>query len=194
MLAATRQAMLSGIPEPFWSRSLEDGSEVRCYEQLGRFFAIAFAGQAGKPASHYRYRTREQAIEAGNEFVASRASHAEYRAKRKAKRKAERAAHVTTLEPGRILVNSWGYDQTNINYYQVISVSPSGRSCVIREIGAKSVDGEHYMTGYCWPLKDHFVGEPMTKRIGEGDSVKIHDWGSWAHPWTPKADRWTAYA
>ena len=107
--------------------------------------------------------------------------------------RAERQAFRTALMPGSVLVNSWGYDQTNIDYYQVVAVSETGRSVTIRPIAARSHE-DGFMQGTCWPLADHFTGPEMVKRVGPGDSIKVHDWGSWAHLWTPGLNRWTAYA
>lgn len=170
-----------------------DGTAVRLYAQPNvtgelRYYLIAFAGTSGKPAAHVSYRDEGRARVAAAQFLDGRKAHAE----RVAFTRTARRRFQTTLEPGRILVNTWGYDQTNVDYYQVVEVSPSRRSVVIRKIAARSTE-EGWLQGSCWPLADEFIGSPMLKRVGEGESVKIHDWGSWARPWTPKADHWTAY-
>lgn len=41
---------------------------------------------------------------------------------------------------GDILYSSWGYDQTNIDWYQVVSVSPSGKSANVRKISGRTVE------------------------------------------------------
>ena len=43
-------------------------------------------------------------------------------------------------------MSMWGYDQTNIDYYQVVEVSASRKTVKIRPIAQRSVDGEQYMT------------------------------------------------
>jgi len=187
--AASRAGHTSRIMAPAFSESLPDGSLAMAYEEAGRAFGIAFAGTAGKPAHHYRYRDMGRAIEACQQFLAGRRGHAEYMATRRK----ERTAYQTTLEPGTVLMSMWGYDQTNIDYYQVVEVSPSRKTVKIRPIAQRSVEGEQYMTGSCWPLADAFTGPAMVKRIGHGDCVHLTSYSS-ASPWTPKADRWTAYA
>jgi hypothetical protein len=37
-------------------------------------------------------------------------------------------AHTVGIKAGDYFSGSWGYDQTNIDYYQVVSVSKSGRT------------------------------------------------------------------
>jgi len=170
-----------------------DGSDVRVYLQDTprgpRAVLLAYLGTAGRPSTYCTYRDEARAIEAAKAMLAGKAAQAD----RVKARRAQVAAWQTKLQAGSVLRHSWGYDQTNIDYYEVVSVHPSGKTCSIRKIAARTVPDTD-MTGYSWPLVGQYIGEPVTKRIGEGDSVKICDWGSWAHPWVPKADRWTAYA
>jgi len=46
---------------------------------------------------------------------------------------------VKPVAVGDIFEMSWGYDQTNVNYFQVTRITPKG--CYVREIGASSVPG-----------------------------------------------------
>lgn len=46
---------------------------------------------------------------------------------------------------GDTFYTSWGYDQTNTEHYKVIGVSPSGKTCKIRQIGSKTVKGSEGM-------------------------------------------------
>lgn len=187
--SASRASYLHRITAPTFSESLPDGSLAMAYEEAGRAYGIAFAGTAGRPSHYYRYRDMARAIEAAQQFLAGRRAHAE----RTAARRAERTAYQTKLQPGTVLRSMWGYDQTNIDYYQVVEVSASRKTVKIRPIAQRSVDGEQYMTGSCWPLADHFTGPAMVKRISQGDCVHLTSYSS-ASPWEPKADHWTAYA
>ena len=63
---------------------------------------------------------------------------------------------------GDILYDSWGYEQTNIDFYQVIEVKP--KSVIIRPIG-QEVTEEGNMSGHTIPIKDCFTGEPVTKKL-----------------------------
>ena len=46
----------------------------------------------------------------------------------------------TTPQVGDILRATWGYDQTNVDYYQVTRITPSGASIGIRPIGYADVE------------------------------------------------------
>lgn len=46
---------------------------------------------------------------------------------------------MTTPAVGAFYVRSWGYDQTNINFYKVIEVTASGKSVRLQEWGSRLV-------------------------------------------------------
>lgn len=46
-----------------------------------------------------------------------------------------------TVEVGDVFESSWGYDQTNVDYYEVVGFTPSGKSVKLRKIGAIGVPG-----------------------------------------------------
>ncbi|WP_433863153.1 hypothetical protein [Sphingobacterium thalpophilum] len=68
---------------------------------------------------------------------------------------------------GDIFVESWGYEQTNVDFYQVIKVNKA--SVVLRKIGSKSLQATGWASDEVEPLKDDFVGEQTwTKRTKQG--------------------------
>ena len=94
---------------------------------------------------------------------------------------------------GDIFVCSWGYDQTNIDYYKVLEVK--NKSVVISAIGQDRNYTGH-MQGECNPLPDVVIGEPKTKRIlpnGDSVSLKMTSY-SWAYPWNGKTNHFTEWA
>lgn len=114
---------------------------------------------------------------------------------------------------GDILRCSWGYDQTNVDYYQVVALV--GVSSVrIRKIGKRCVR-QTQGTDYVMAVRDSFVDDGMTeKRAYHDDSPgygptgtlhriqKTHDGDrysirissySWAYPWDGTEDYETAW-
>jgi len=63
------------------------------------------------------------------------------------------------LKVGDILYSSWGYDQTNVDFYQV--TARLKQMVVIREIESRAGSGSQV-----FPVPNKFIGEPMRKRIG----------------------------
>ena len=69
-----------------------------------------------------------------------------------------RAQFQNPYKVGDILHHSWGYDQTNCDFYQVVEVKKA--SVVLRKIGAKTVPGsEDFMSESLMPEKDAFIIE-----------------------------------
>ncbi len=61
-----------------------------------------------------------------------------------------------TFQIGDILEYEWGWEQTNVEFFQVIGITASGKSVKLRKIAQKSVTmGD--MTGTCIALKDQFI-------------------------------------
>ena len=162
--------------------------------------AIAFHGKAQKPDWHHRFSSQARRAEKIDEFIASQRASAE---RKIAERKA-RAAWQHGLKVGDIFRCSWGYDQTNIDFYEVVEVK--GKAVVVREI-AQQRDTTAWMQGTCVPAPGRYIGEPMTKipqRGWQGEpSLAIHSFAS-AQLFRPIAEagaakvfapsNWTAYA
>lgn len=97
--------------------------------------------------------------------------------RRKEERKVARAAAkvvaLETVKEGDIYVASWGWEQTNIDAYQV--VAKKGATVTLREIGLESIEGsEGYMSDRVRPVKDAFIGGEFKKRI-TGKNINIDD-------------------
>lgn len=68
----------------------------------------------------------------------------------------ENTTPSVSVKVGDIFSMSWGYDQTNVNYFQVTRVTPKG--VYIREIGSRSVPGtQGFMCETVRPVKDNFL-------------------------------------
>jgi hypothetical protein len=162
------------------------GLEIWTYSDgKGRMYGMAFAGKANKPLWHYSFRNQQQLEKQIQDTVESRKSHIDTIEKSRQ----ERREYRHNLKEGDILVSSWGYDQTNISYYQVIEVGE--RSVRIREVGGKVVRSEQG-ADYVVAVPNSFTGPIMTKIVRQGDSVSISSYAS-AHPWDGKPRYQTAF-
>lgn len=76
------------------------------------------------------------------------------------------------LKEGVILSDSWGWEQTNVDFYVVVSVK--GSTVILQEVGHKQV-GEPCSWASCHvePDLENKVGEPI-KKVVRGSSVKIN--------------------
>lgn len=147
---------------------LETGDKVLKYDIVsGKPCLLMWNPKATKPFANYSFKTHELRDEYIAKAVAVSIGHAKWKAERKAER-AGTADDMAKVQIGDIFCNSWGYDQTNVDYYQV--TAKSNRSVTIREIGCKSVPGSgvsHGMADRVVPSKDAFLDneKPMKKVV-----------------------------
>ncbi len=64
---------------------------------------------------------------------------------------------------GDVIYNSWGYEQTNIDFYQVTKVL--SKSIKIRPLAQNSSDHGGPHGGKCSPIRNKFIGDEQLKRI-----------------------------
>lgn len=83
-------------------------------------------------------------------------------ARREAKRQA-RASFENPYHVGDFLYSSWGYDQTNREFYQVLEVRPT--ALFIREV-AQHTEGTGYDSWLCTPIRDNFLRDRDKDHIG----------------------------
>ena len=104
----------------------------------------------------------------------------------------ERKASGPGLVIGDILYSSWGYEQTNVNFYQVIDVR--NKMVILKEICGKQVESKGYArdAGLCEPVKDRFAkGEKEYRCIARNGSCKVN--GYYASKWDGKPIYWSSY-
>ncbi len=124
-------------------------------EDSPRPWVKIWRGQQAQPFANYLFSTvekREAWIAAQKEADRDFASQQQmWRAK---KRSTEMQA-LALVRVGDILYTTWGYDQTNVDFYQVIRKTTS--RLVIREIGDE-VTETGFMCGDALPVKGAYKG------------------------------------
>ena len=162
-------------------------AEAYLYEHGELCFAMGFGGKRSKPDFHFRFANAEKRAEYVKDYIERQESHAEIRLKERAKRN----AFKHTLEVGSILYSSWGYDQTNIDFYQVTEVV-GAKSVKIRRIASERTDESNPPCDYVIPIKDAFLedngyskNKEMLKRVGQDNVISIASYAR-AYPWDGK--------
>ena len=102
----------------------------------------------------------------------------------------------TGLEIGDIYASSWGYEQTNVNFYQVIKVT--AKTVTVREIEARLHETTGYMSRTVMPLRGAFkfnaVPIRRTFRTYQGSIyISITSYES-ASAWNGKPQHVSSYA
>jgi len=166
-----------------------EGTDLAIYtwEENGVPYGIAFAGKAKKPLWNYRFRNEAQRDQQIRETTDNRRSHI----RRMQERAEERRQFQHGLQIGDILYSSWGYDQTNIDFYEVTKLV--GKMVEVRKVAQKVTKSE-VGADYVVPVPGRYVGPPLKKKPqGSGGRVYIKI-TSFAHasPWDGKPKYQTA--
>lgn len=122
-----------------------------------------------RPLCHYRFKNEEGREE---HITQQKKSHDITQMQSKLYAEQKKQEH-DKIQAGSILYSSWGYDQTNIDFYKV--VRRSGSLVELVEIGQHRERTEHD-GGYTKP-SDNVTSEPFKKRIGKY-GVKINDYAN----------------
>lgn len=135
---------------------------------LIRMVAVGFIGKAAKSCFNYRFKDQE-ALGAYCDKWAN--GILEWEANKVAERKAA-SAKPQPFKVGDVLYTSWGYDQTNLDFYEVTKVV-GNKMVEIREIHGREVPGNGgggSMSGHRVPVPGSYCGAPQ-RRIVKGGSV-----------------------
>ena len=176
----------------------------------GQARAIAWFGRAQNPYSGsggvggpYWFKTPERRRDWIADLFSRAASAAARTEKTRGEKAAKRAAgHASPV--GDVLRCSWGYDQTNIDFYEVTRLIGS-QMVEYRKIGYQSEHTGH-MQGECVPAPGQYIGEPKRAKVtefGERDSIRVYSFAC-AYKMKPTilpggvkvygSSHWTAYA
>lgn len=129
----------------------------------GQPCALAFGGKRSKPDLHVRYSKPERREAHLREHVENARRVAEYKAEQQAKR----TGFKHSFKVGNILHHSWGWEQTNCEFYQVIETTPG--TITFRELTQRAVPDsqqKHGMAENRLPVPGSFLddAQPITKR------------------------------
>lgn len=134
---------------------------------VAKYFKLLSAGKNKgqyKLIEGYYFKTDERR----NEWITKVVSNIKLRTNEKntaiEAKKNVRANFVNPFVVGDIYYDSWGYDQTNVYFYQISEVK--AKSVMLQRIGKNSVDGsEGMMCCNVVPNADHKIGEPQLKPV-----------------------------
>lgn len=164
----------------------EHGVVAFGYETNGVVNGVAFVGKAQRPAWNYRFRSAEARAEAIQKLVSKQNARATLNAKHKAERK-----QPVTLKVGDILTSSWGYEQTNREFWEVTKVNAA--TVEVRELGQETTESTGWCQGRSDPKQGNYIGESRRCAVHYGNQVRVHA-HAFAHPWDGKPSFWSAYA
>ena len=146
---------LTNIPE----------DEVLVLANKTKLVAIAWSGKKNKYDWYYKFRDKKQMDKYISDYFCKIEMAKEYKAEQKLKKENEKAEFFESIKVGDIFVDSWGYDQTNIDFYLVTKKLKA--SIKIVKIGSKIVSTS-IGTEMVVPVKDAVIGEERPKIPQDG--------------------------
>ena len=144
------------------------------FKKNGKPGVLVWKGKQAKPIQHYVFASVEKQMAHVQKVIESEVKEMEAKKELAAKKKAA----VCPYKVGDILTGSWGYDQTNVDAFQVTGLK--GKSVVLKRIGCEMVDAVSGMSCHVMPVKNDFAegAEEMVKKPqtwnGESWYVKLH--------------------
>ncbi len=136
---------------------------------------MGFAGNTSKPSYWRSFNTTERM----ESFIDAWVTEKTEREQRKTARKTQDHGLVV----GDIVCTTWGWEQTNVSFFQVVKV-PTAKSVVIREIKGKREEEGQSMSGISWPVKDAFLNEKEVMKRAQGTHVVSgFDYCGWLKKW-----------
>lgn len=167
---------------------LADETAIYTTDDGSRFYLLVFIGQALRHASRVSgyYRSAEQRALAIERIKESRAS---YHTATMLRRQERNKPH--TLAVGDVLYTSWGYEQTNVEFYEVVAVR--GHAVDLRELAQERRQTD-FMQGACRAKPRHYVSDVIRGKRPTGNNTIRIDSCSTARPWDGRELSWSSYA
>lgn len=126
-------------------RNEEAGIEV--FFSTEQNTAIYYSGKGMHHKNYYRYSSFERMEETIISWVLQMEKR--HKAKLEEKQKEAEARKAFDINQhfkvGDYVYNSWGYEQTNIEFYKIIALS--GKTLTVQEVYIKTVEGSEYSHG-----------------------------------------------
>lgn len=151
--------------------------------------AIAYAGKSNKADFHYHFKTEDQRQQYCNAWMERIAQRQATRDAHKAIRK-EQASQPHHIKAGEIFYTSWGYEQTNVDFYQVISVT--AHSVKLLELCQQDKEYPGMMSGYTMPCRNQFKNEKVITCRVTGENFRING-RYYAHKWDGQPKHYSTY-
>lgn len=152
---------------------------------------ICYEGRRIKPTFSYRFIFEAKL----NSYKKTRILKRRTEIAKKQERQQEQRQFKTALKVGSVLTCSWGYEQTNVEFWKVIE-KKSDKTVVIRELAGrladKSESSSMNMAGFVVPTEQFISGrEPVKKRVLVGNVIELKSFCT-LRPWDgrPRYSSW----
>lgn len=112
--------------------------EVLVLKNEDKLIAVAWSGKRSKHDWLYRFRDKKQMDKYISDYFCKLEDRARLKIESKEQKKKEKLEFFDSIQVGDIFVDSWGYDQTNVDFYKVTKKLKA--SIKIVKIGSEVVE------------------------------------------------------
>jgi hypothetical protein len=160
------------IPRCRYAYQLHRG--VRIFKGEKWFVQLVFkSGRSTKPLANYRYPHNEKGLNHMNQAWVEFQKRYDRDVKWQLEKIESKKSH--TINVGDVFSTSWGYDQTNVDFYLVLEQN-APQTFTLVEIGANRVEGSECGDScHLTPNPTHRIGEPFKKRLNSYGGFNISD-------------------
>lgn len=143
---------------------LSENQKGKPTARLSRLLTVGVNKGTFKLLEGYYFKTEERRAEWVTKKMADVKERTSEKSARVNAKKEARANMVNPFKVGDIYYDSWGYDQTNIDFYEITEVKE--KSVIIREIACKYVEGTSgHDSCNVMPVPGKYVGDPQLKPV-----------------------------
>ncbi len=168
----------------------EISSVVYCYQDIERDTpaAIGYIRNRSKPDFHFQFSNDRQRDSYISEWVENLSNIL----KQKIAKREKSNAFEHDYEVGDILCDEWGWDQSNVDFYQVVAVKTK-KTIMVRKLEKNSKPAREPMCEWATPMLNYFSSDEVAKRVLVGGCIKTSSF-SYAFKWNgkPKRSSWDA--
>lgn len=176
---ATYKTLLSSIPSEGYERMSDDETGViLIYKAMnnGKYWINWLDGYSARKIRSSYASTMDIILNHFKKLVEFNKRMQNDRQNRRLLRLKGRDEYAKKLSIGTIMSSSWGYEQTNVNFYQITEIK--GLKITYREIGKIEDESKNTgcsMSNYVLPVKDQFISEDITTILkGSGITFNSH--------------------
>ena len=137
-----------------------------------QFCYILFHKGCVKPLQHHAFDSVEERKKYLDAVITKQIADKE---REDAELKARRDKAIEKYVVGAVLYSSWGYEQTNIDFYQILEVK--GITLTLQPIRQNRTYSRDD-SGKCTAIKDDFFGDKFKARINKWGRVKITEYSN----------------
>lgn len=132
--------------------------------------AMCFRGRQKNASWHYRYKSAERMEDQLAKFIEEETMMYNVRQDAENKMKAEKIKIAAAIKVGDIFNYSWGWEQTNQQFFEVIE-KKTPMTMVVREIACETIKELSWASSQVRPARGHFLENKDEK------SVRLDKWG-----------------